>query len=473
MLASATAWAHPLVVVQSGNAPMTPYGDLKYYGGRVISNVKVVEVAWGPNVDPTYMTKLGAFYTAIVASPYVDWLTEYDTIGLAGFADLEPGSDQHIGRGSFAGSYAITPSNTATTLTDGDVAAELVHQLTISALPAPSLDAGGNVDSLYMIDFPPGITVTMVNLASCSSFGAYHSTATYQGTSVPYGVHPSCGYSFDTATIVHSHELVEAMTDAEVGIVETNTTAPSARPLAWVTLAGTAWDSLEIADICQGSNATIATYAVQKVWSNYAQACVAGIPICDGVLVPPACRPCNTFDSGNACSGQTPACATSGPEQGLCVRCTSKAASLCAAPTPVCDDANYTCVGCVASTDCKQASAPVCDGSSKTCRACQKDAECSASVCDVAGDATHGQCVACNDDAQCKPDEQCTAHGCVAKALPDAGADGSAQAPPGGAGCGCVVGAPLGRASGWAGVAVVAAAGMRRRRRWSPRSRSR
>ncbi len=459
---SSTARATPICPAQNGGVPATPYGDLKYYGGHVISNVKVIEVAWGSNVDTTYMTKLSAFYTAIVASPYIDWLSEYDTIGLVGFADLKPGSEQHIGRGSFGGSFTITPANTATTLTDSDIATELVHQLTTNALPAPSLDKDGNVDSLYMIDFPPGITITMVNITSCSSFGAYHSTATYQGKSVPYGVHPSCGYSFDTATVIHSHELVEAITDTEVGIVETNTTAPSARPLAWVTLAPTAWASLEIADICEGSNATVATYAVQKVWSNYAQACVAEIPICDGSLVPPACRPCNVFDDDVACSGQNPACATSGPKQGTCVHCTSKDTSACAAPTPACDDATYTCVACATSSDCKTVAAPVCDASSHTCRGCQKDSECTQGVCDLASDTSQGQCVACNVDGDCKSGEQCTAHSCAPKQL-DAGADGSTN-PPGGGGCSCTLSSPASRAGGWASLVVVALLFTRRRR---------
>src|SRR4051794_37269093 len=76
MLAASTASASP--------------NDLKYYGGRVISNVEIVAVFWGPNVDAMVVSQIGAFYSAIVKSSYIDWLTEYDTIGKVGLVDMMP-----------------------------------------------------------------------------------------------------------------------------------------------------------------------------------------------------------------------------------------------------------------------------------------------------------------------------------------------------------------------------------------------
>lgn len=457
---------------------MTPLsGNLKYYGGRVISNVNIVEVSWGSSVDPMYMTNLQGFYTAIVTSPFIDWMTEYDTIGLSGFSDLQPGSNQHIGRGTFGGNIVITPSNGSTSLNDTDIQAELIAQLTKAALPAPTVDSGGNVNSLYMIDFPTGTTITLVGLQSCSSFGAYHGTVKYNGMSVPYGVHPSCGYSFNTSTIIHSHELAESITDTEVGLVEYNTTNPSARPLAWVTLASTAWASDEAGNLCEGTNAMVAGYYVQKIWSNYAQACVAEIPICDGVLVPPACRPCNAYDDGSACMN---ACATSGSKAGQCVACTSKYAKACTGMTPVCDDATYTCVGCMTNADCKGGT-PTCDATSHTCRACATDGDCASAdagadasadagaggVCDVSMDTSHGQCVACNADAQCKADEQCTSHTCVPR-VPEAGPDGPGDMEPAvnvSSGCGCEIAGPRDSRGLLWGVPLLGALALRRRRR--------
>ena len=52
---------------------------LTYYGGKVISNVKVVVVDWGPNTNSTVKSGIGGFYGAVTNSSYFDWLSEYDT----------------------------------------------------------------------------------------------------------------------------------------------------------------------------------------------------------------------------------------------------------------------------------------------------------------------------------------------------------------------------------------------------------
>ena len=131
--------------------------------------------------------------------------------------------------------------------------------------------------------------------------------ALLDGLPIPYGVHPSCGASF----VVHTHELVEAITDPDAGLVQF---AVAARPNAWRTPSGNVVNpSVEIADICEPASVMVAGQTVAKCWSNFAQKCVGDIPLCDGTKMPPACRPCNAFDSGAACNGATPACATAGP----------------------------------------------------------------------------------------------------------------------------------------------------------------
>lgn len=475
VLFSAAALAAVLATSSAGAQP------LQYYGGRVISNVEVVEVAWSNAVDAGYMSQLAGFYQAIVVSPFIDWLTEYDTIGKTGFADGQPGSNQHIGRGTFAGSFVITPSVGGSTLQDSDVQAELAAQLDAGNLPKPTFDANGNANTLYMIDFPPGYDIVLLGIHACQQYGAYHFTMTYGGKSVPYGIHPNCGYDFPTSTLIHSHELTEAITDMEVGLVNQN--APTDRPAAWVTQANTAWESYENADICQGTSDVVAGYTVQGVWSNYAQGCVAQIPICDGSVAPPECRPCNAFDSGAACSGDEPACATAGAEQGHCVVCTAAYEEACTGATPVCDESTYTCVGCIESADCTDVATPVCDTATKTCVPCASDAECATGHCDTATDATKGQCVDCNDDGDCATDQHCDAHACVDDPTGDGGAGtggdaaggGGAAAPIGAGageaddegGCGCRL--PAGRGQGGALAALVACVALSAIRRRRPR----
>jgi len=453
-----------------GDQPLHTMGandKLKYYGGRVISNVEVVEVFWTSNVKLATQQQVGGFYTAITKSAYFDWLTEYDTLGSTGFVDLLPGSNQHIGRGTYAGARTITPTNAKTALTDAEVAAELSAQIQANNLPPPKLDAQGNVDTLYMIDFPPGYDVLLEGWHACQQYGAYHFTVTLDGKSVPYGVHPDCNYPWDTATAIHSHELIEAVTDPEVGLVDQK--AATARPMSWVTLAPTAWDSQEIADVCQTMGyLKVAGYTVAKQWSNFAQACVATIPVCDGVAIPPACRPCNAFDSGNACEGTYPACATKGPKQGQCVTCTADAASACTGATPACDDASYTCVACVRSADCKTAAAPVCELTTKACRACAKDDECApGKVCDLAdAGPTAGQCVACTSDLQCGAKRcELATHTCVAPPPPDAGLASGGDPPPVDGGCSCDMGARTVNANGAWLFALTALAEVAHRRR--------
>ena len=247
---------------------------LKYYGGKVIPNVEVIAVNWSSKVPTTLSSRIGGFYTAVTNSAYFDMLSEYSTVGLKG-TDGKAGSNQSIGRGTFYGSVTITPKNTKTALTDADIQTELKGQIASGALPPP------NANRIYMIDFPHGTTIDQGGSMSCVDFCAYHGTTTISGQSVPYGVMPDmsagsgcesgCGGNadgFNNATSVHSHELVEAVTDMEVGIGTT-----VGRPLAWYNTT-----SGEIGDICNAQQATMAGYTVQKEWSNSQAKCAASAP---------------------------------------------------------------------------------------------------------------------------------------------------------------------------------------------------
>ncbi len=266
---------HPLVNANAAanaagiqNAATTTT-KLVYYGGKVIANVKVIAVNWGPNVNTTVASGIGGFYSAITGSAYFDWLSEYNTVGLNG-TDGKAGSNQTIGHGSYAGQYTITPAISSGTVTDANIQAELLAQISAGSLPAP------DANTMYMIDFPPAVSINDAGSLSCVQFCAYHGTLVYNGVSVAYGVHPDltqtgcstgCGTSavmFNNATSVHSHELIEAVTDLEVGIGTT-----VARPLAWYNSA-----KGEIGDICNGQQGSIAGYTVQKEWSNSANACI-------------------------------------------------------------------------------------------------------------------------------------------------------------------------------------------------------
>ncbi|HEX8952182.1 MAG TPA: hypothetical protein VF945_10085, partial [Polyangia bacterium] len=446
----ASAFDYPLqppVAARTGGAPpVVPLATchLNYYGGKVIENVVVIAVNWGPNVNATVKSSIGGFYAAVTNSAYFDWLSEYNTVGLKGFVDNLAGSNQGISRGGFGGSYTITPSTTATTLSDAQIQSELAAQLTAGNLPAPVLGADGDVNSIYMIDFPAGITITQGTSSSCANGGfcAYHGTITYKGMSVPYGVHPDmmsmssgcftgCGGSttqFNNVTSVHSHELVEAVTDMEIGLVTGN---KPVRPLAWY--AATAGCG-EIGDICNAQQGTIAGYTVQTEWSNAAGACIVSKatlpPICTGPSTPAGCRVCTAADNGHACSGATPYCETTTTDikYGTCVACTTS--SECSGATPICGksttpSADDICRACTAA-DCSGAT-PACETSGTFVGQCVQCTSGNTAACPLGStlcDPATDHCVQCVSDANCMASDAChaatcdpTSHTCTQTAL--------------------------------------------------------
>ncbi|HEX9050904.1 MAG TPA: hypothetical protein VF841_10265 [Anaeromyxobacter sp.] len=281
-------------------APARGACTLTYRGGPVVARLQVVQVDWGAN-PVGYADQLGAFYGAVLDSPYMDLLVQYDP----------PGGTQQITRGAFAGRYTITPSVTATTVDDTQVQAELAAQIAAGHLPAPQYDAQGHAVTAYMIEFPSRITITLQGSASCQAFCSYHSSFTSGGKPILYGVHPDVGSGgcalgcgtgavLDNATTVHSHNIAEVVTDPDIGNND----------LAWYA-DGTSCG--EIGDICSQQTAVLAGYTVQKEWSNQDAACVAqpttAVPVCDGTNAG-SCRPCVAADAGQAggCTGTKSAC---------------------------------------------------------------------------------------------------------------------------------------------------------------------
>jgi hypothetical protein len=268
---------HPMPLFGGPQPDIADIAHLNYYGGVVLSNVAAVVVFWGPNVNATTRSQIGGFYSAVTNSAYMDWLSEYNTTIPA--QDGGPGTNQLIGRGTLASTVTITPSRTATTLQDTDIQAELNSQISAGFLPAPT------ANTVYMTYFPPGIRIIMGGSQSCAAGGfcAYHGTFRRSGSSTFYSVMPDmgpgsgcdlgCGNStpFNNLTSVSSHELIETVTDADVGLATV-----IGRPLAW-------YDPVngEIGDICNGNQGSIAGYVVQRQWSNVSAACIVSRTVSD------------------------------------------------------------------------------------------------------------------------------------------------------------------------------------------------
>src|SRR2546423_715763 len=154
---------------------------LTYFGGRVLSNVQVVQVIYGsgtylPQTTSNTAPSLSSFFTNIVDSSYFDWLTEYNTNLLS----MSPRTNQTIGRGTFGGRFTITPSaaNNGAQIQDSNVQAELQAQISAHTLPQPTRDLAGNTNTLYEMFFRKGQSICMGSTCSLVSGGfcAYHGT---------------------------------------------------------------------------------------------------------------------------------------------------------------------------------------------------------------------------------------------------------------------------------------------------------
>jgi hypothetical protein len=257
----------------------TPH--LLYYGGKVLSNVKIVLVYWGAGFGADLQRDLPAFYQDLVTGPMFDWLTEYDTAGVK-TVDGRPSSNQHIGHGSYFKAVTITPSIKSNPLRNADLKTELAAQIAAGHLPKP------DANTLYMVHFPPGLKVKLGNALSCKSYCAFHDTDNhniYYGAmpdqSVGSGCETSCGNAgpFGNLTATASHEVIEAVTDAQVGDVS----GKGARfPMAWydANKDKQGEEYAEIGDICSDYLADMKgpsgrVWKVQKMWSNQANGCIA------------------------------------------------------------------------------------------------------------------------------------------------------------------------------------------------------
>jgi hypothetical protein len=210
-------------------------------GGILMTAPSVVGVYWPGAQRPDYQvhTLFPDFVTDLFNGPY--------------WGAVMP---QYVGtaHGVYQASADITalltlaPSATVYVRT---IAGELVAQQKAGVLPAP--DSQGN--TLYVVLFPPGITIVDDNLnhsigTSCVDFCAYHDQY-YDGTeprSFPFIVMPDisqnagcqagCGTGtpFDRYTEVLSHELFETVTD------------PST--FGWT---NTCTGGEEIADVCEAN----------------------------------------------------------------------------------------------------------------------------------------------------------------------------------------------------------------------------
>ncbi len=361
---------------QQTATPQCNNPKVSYFGGPIVMTPIIVPVFWNGNVNaaltaPT--TGIAQFYADVTVSSYWPWLQEYDTVGLAG------GSEQAILPGTATAGVTIAPVKCPTTttttcnLTDAQLQTELNRQIGLGVLPPPTLDCTNNARTIYMIEFPHNIKLTGPQGVgtSCVGYCAYHNTGTY-GTNTPliYGVlmdeftgacATGCGTNataMENSTDTASHELVEAITDPDIGL---DTGAGYQAPAAW----GDNNNGCgEVGDICDddGTGDTITVsgrnWVVQEIWSNKQNKCTStgtAQAVCSGTTLT-NCRKCSCGDDGGACTGSTSVCETTSTNVlfGGCEQCTATSKNCTGgtceqSTTPALDD---ICSGCTQLTKC-------------------------------------------------------------------------------------------------------------------------
>jgi hypothetical protein len=264
---------------------------LAFYGGPVLSKVKVYVIFWGPDVNSEVKTKMADFYKGMIETGYTDWLSEYNTTGVTTVTG-HPQTDEKIVRGSFGGEINLVPFNKSLTIKDSEIRNEIEAQIVAGNLPTP------DNNTLFMFHFPPGMTIDYDTLSAgnnCQGWCAYHSDyhrVAAGGQYVAYSVMPDyssgacalgCGTaktSFENLCGGSSHEIVESITDPlgdDVGA------GKAGYPMAWWWDGGTANSQGEIGDVCAYNSAdgqvtgpSGQLFHVQGEWSNSRNTCYEG-----------------------------------------------------------------------------------------------------------------------------------------------------------------------------------------------------
>jgi hypothetical protein len=223
------------------------------YGGPVIATPKLVPVFFA-NDDAMLDAQFEDFIDKVGASPYWSATT----------------AEYGVGPAAASASIKVTDTPSGT-IDDTDIQNYLANKLNSEDPLFPKADS----NTVFVIPYPAGVTITSQGATSCVVFGAYHTSVkldeNHGGIAVPYVVVPRCptmGMSaIDTLTSDASHELVEASTDP---FPETN---PA---YGRVDLPDYAWKLFlggEACDMCAQQPSAFQKlpgldYTVQRCWSN-------------------------------------------------------------------------------------------------------------------------------------------------------------------------------------------------------------
>jgi hypothetical protein len=226
------------------------------HGGPVLAHVEVEDVFLGSGwqANPGLKQQIDQYMTYLVDSPYMDTLAQYG-----------------VGHGELAGSVVL-PQDLGNEILSSQVD-QLVEQDVADGTLPPN-----DANRLYFLFTAPGVSVTD-SAGQPPDFLGYHTSVGSQNAQVAYAIvpyprdpNPSVAGldEFQSLTETSSHELAESCTDPY--------SRPNGLPSGWCdyTFDPTAPQQGEIADIADDTPVVyLKGYAVEQLWSNQADACVA------------------------------------------------------------------------------------------------------------------------------------------------------------------------------------------------------
>lgn len=200
-------------------------GNLKNHGGHEIPNAGFFAVYWnstvanagGSGVTSQSYTTIQSQIAGFV-STFADGLNYSESDPNADYTVIQQyGKTDSIASSLNALGYYVDSRATVSTISDTQIQSYLAGLFAAGTVsPSSSM--------IYGVYFPAGTTVTLGSSSSCSNFCGYHSHFSYSGQDIKYAAFPypnctGCKLSTmtvaDMLTIVSSHEIREAVTDAD------------------------------------------------------------------------------------------------------------------------------------------------------------------------------------------------------------------------------------------------------------------
>jgi hypothetical protein len=275
----------PDVSVDHYLAPLPPYARspvFDYLGGHLLTSAKIVTVSFAGD-DANLIGRLQELDDNVTESAW--WAASTSE-----YCELPTGPC--IGPGSSGGHVVLNETAAANYVDTDDGKGSTIAQFIQSHITAGTFPPPDD-QTIYVIYWPSGTNIKFDGESSCSSFGAYHYSATFAlpdgGTQEgSYAIEPRCNYGETFLTQAASHELIEAATDAQPG-----------KKLGWVMQdLSLQYYGDEVGDVCDHPWGSVydvmsvqipdggAPFTVQRGWSN--KSALAGHDPC---VIPPATPP--------------------------------------------------------------------------------------------------------------------------------------------------------------------------------------